>query len=136
MKKITILCVFLLVGVISVRAETWQQFRARVEAMSERVIVPKYFDSDTWLDNLAAVIATHDWCRQMYRYILENDNTMGQGERAGRVLSQMLHEAKFEEFWNNARRLSPNAWDYVYRRYIYWFDHLENGGWITFQDMR
>ncbi|MDR2972738.1 MAG: hypothetical protein LBU83_12580 [Bacteroidales bacterium] len=121
---------------MSVSAETYREFRNRVEAMSERVIVPKYFDGDGWLDNLAAVIATHDFCRQSYRYILENDNTMGEGERAGRVLSQMLHEMKFKEFWDYARRLSQDSWNYVYRRYQYWLDHLQKGGWITFRDMR
>jgi len=136
MKQILIVCVSFVVVITSVKAETFREYRNRVEVMSERVIVPKIFSGDGGLDNLAAVIATHDWCRQGYKNILEHDNTMGEGERAGRVLLQMLHEMKFKEYWNNARKLSPNSWDYVYRRYNYWLDHLENGGWITFRDMR
>ena len=104
--------------------------------MSERVLVPKYFDSDDWLDNLAAVIVTHEWCNQMYKYILKNDNTIGEGERTGILLSQMLHEMKYKEFWDKAERLSPNARVYVYSRCRYWWDHLTNGGWIIFKDMK
>jgi len=136
MNKYFILCVFFAVVITSVKAETPREFRNRVNVMSERVIVPKYFSGDGWLDNLAAVIATHDYCRQAYKYILENDNTMGESERKGMVLSQMLHEMKFKEFSDNAKKLSPNARDYVYRRIIYWSDHLINGGWITFTDMK
>jgi CRISPR/Cas system CSM-associated protein Csm2 small subunit len=136
MKKLIIVWVLLMIEFTSLNAETWREFRNRVETMSDRVIVPKYFDSDTWLDNLAAVIATHDWCRKMYKYILENDNTMSEGERSGRALSQLLHEMKFKEYWDYARKLSQSNWNYVYRRYGYWFDHLQNEGWITFQDMR
>jgi hypothetical protein len=134
-KKFLSVCIFFLVVITFVKAETWREFRNRVEVMSERVIVPKYFDSDGWLDNLAAVIATHEWCSKMYKYILENDNTMDTGERTGRVLSQMLHEMKFKEFLDKAERLSPNALDYVFKRYRYWFAYLQDGGWITFRDM-
>lgn len=136
MKKIILLVLFLSIfGLVLVSAETWKEFRNRVEVMSERVLVPKYFDGNDWLDNLAAVIATHDWCGKMYEYILENDNTMGEGERTGRALSQMVHEIKIEEYWDKAKGLPPNSWNYVYKRYIYWFNHLKNGGWITFRDM-
>jgi hypothetical protein len=134
MKKILMLMFFFCS--MCLFAETWSEFRNRVEIMSDRVLVPKYFDSDGWLDNLAAVIATHDWCRKMYKYILENDNTMGKGERTGRELLQMLHEMKYKEFSDKAERLSPNSSDYVYNRYCYWLEHLKNGGWIKFRDMR
>jgi len=138
MKKSFIFMFFIFIGIISVNAETWRELRNRVQVMTERVIVPKYFSSDAidGLDNLAAVIATHDWCMQTYKAILNNDNTMGDGERAGMLLSQTLHEVQFKRYWDYGTKLSGKYWDYLNRRYDYWFEHLKNGGWITFQDMR
>jgi len=136
MKKIIFISILFFIGNMYINAETWKQFKNRVEVMSERVAVPKYFDGDGWLDNLAAVIATHDWCGKAYKSILENDNSMNQGERARKQLSLIFHEDRFEYFWDIGTRLSRNNWDYVYRRYNYWFEYLNNGGWITFRDMR
>ena len=88
------------------------------------------------MDNLAAVLTTHDWLRHMFKYILDNDNTMGEGERTGRMMLQFLHTAKFNETWDYATKLSSNAWNFIYIRYSHWFNIFENEGWIKFHDMR
>ena len=133
MKRFILLGFIITVGLTYVNAETWQEYRNRVEVMSERVVDHGFFEGDYWKDKLAAVWATHDWCYSQYSYILENDNTMTPNIRAGRALSMFLHEKEGDKFADIARKLSSDSYRWVCQRYDYWYNHLKKGGWINFK---
>lgn len=116
----------------SVYAETWQEYRNRVENMSQRVVDCGFFEGKYWMDKYAAVWATHDWCYNQFKYILDEDNTMTPPIRTGRVLLMNMHYMEGDKYAKNASKVSSNPYKWMCQRYDYWYNHLNKGGWIDF----
>ena len=130
MKKIFIFTV--LINVMGFAfAETWQDYVKRVELMSDRVINCGFFEGDYWMDKLAAVWSTHQWCFVQFNNILNQDKTMTENVKARMELLRDIHSSERNRYRKYA--VDSNSYQWVLDRSNHWYRQVNEGGLINFQ---
>ena len=123
-------------GIMSVSAETWEQFRNRANRMSDAVVAAR-FDSgfDIWNhnDRIAAVWATHQWVFSAFVNIRDNFPGLSQQEQNRYQLLLVMHRIQLEEMEAAITRFSAVTFNNIRSRYSHWYNHLRNGGTINFR---
>jgi len=123
-------------GLWTVSAETWAQLRNRANAMSNAVFAARAdpgFDIWNHTDRIAAVWATHDWVFDAFVNMRDNHPSLSQQERDRYQLFLVTHRLELERMEAALFRLDARTFNTIRSRHAHWFNHLRNGGTITFR---
>jgi len=135
-KMILIGLLIAVVGLGSVSAETWAQFRSRANRMSNAVaaaLADPGFETGRNHDTMGAVWATHDWLFDAFVSIRDNYPGLSQQERTMYQLFVLLHRDMAEEMEALIIRADARTFNAIRSRHTHWFNHLRNGGIINFR---
>jgi len=134
MRKIVIFWLFLsTLALVSVSAETWEQYLKRVNSMSNVVIKANHSYSDNSSDDsIGAIWATHEWCSAAYLNISNNYPGLSQQAKTVCLLMSAAHRADVDRYEQIIYQYSTSRFNNIRGRYNYWLKHLNDGGTIVF----
>ena len=137
MRKIIFLGMLLSsLGLMSVSAQNWEQFINRTNMVSEAVIQAIYdptFRMEESNIRIAAVLASHVWCRKAYLHISNNCPGLTQQQRNWYLANSEIHRVEEEKLDEILEYASTPTYNDIIDKYNKWGMHIDKGGTIDFK---